>query len=602
VNHDAGSPPDVPEMLRRTTRDIVRALNAHAGAAWRLSHTGDQLIPVAGYHIPKQALPPTVSATIPVSRGDPLLRDAVQLRRPIYSADSATDARFQYPWARLLPHKSILILPLALPSTGRLIGGLAIVWTEEGHEFSPHEIRLAEAIAQQAANAVENAQVLAEFRSQAGRLQEVLQANLELFRGHSTLASLAKTIAEVAMRLFPGDRVEVRVSPAENRPVKGVAGLGEPVGSTAVADQGAEQWANLVEAISATVIGTGEPMLTGASTADGEPTHLEAALQGFGYRGLLAVPLTVRSIVHGALTIVTSRSEGFAAEDLSILTVFALQATLAIDEQRRREAVDRQPTELPTTWEGRVRAVGAPIQDDRLGPARQLARGVAHTFNNPLSVIVGRVQLALRLRPNDAELRHQLEAVEQAALKSAEIVRRLQLLTRARRTTSHVRVLPDQLLEEVRESVKIQLKQFPAGHYSIVIETRDVPSLPAIAGDPAELREALMNLVSNALEAMSTGGIIRLTAVAERDAVRMIVEDTGSGMASDVEARIFEPFFTTKGPAHAGLGLSVVSAIVQRHSGSVGVETAEGKGTAFTLRLPVWRDSLLDGARTHPSH
>jgi signal transduction histidine kinase len=113
--------------------------------------------------------------------------------------------------------------------------------------------------------------------------------------------------------------------------------------------------------------------------------------------------------------------------------------------------------------------------------------------------------------------------------------------------------------------------------------------MPAIAGDVAELREALVNVVANALEATSTGGAVRLTAAREPNAVCVIVEDTGPGMTPEVAARIFEPFFTTKGPGHAGLGLSLVSAVVKRHSGSIGVQNAKGKGTTVTLRLPVWK-------------
>jgi two-component system, NtrC family, sensor histidine kinase HydH len=385
--HDgAASTLELPEMLRRTTREIVRALNAHAGAAWHLSPTGDQLTPVAGYHIPKGVLRTALTATIPVTSADPLIRDAAKLRRPICSSDSAKDPRFQYPWARLLPHKSILVLPLTLPSTGQVVGGLAIMWTQEGHEFKPDEIRFAEAIAQQAGHAVENAR---------------------------------------------------RVS-----------------------------------------------------------------------------------------------------------------------ELRLRE--------------------------------RQLATGVAHIFNNPLSVILGRAQLALRLRPNDPDLGRQLEAIEQAVLGTAETVRRLQVLAGVW-SAPHLLILPAQLFADIRSSLQPMLKRAPA----TVIEIQDVETLPAIAGDLAELREALMNLVVNALEAMPTGGTIRVTAATEQDAIRILVEDTGPGMAPEVAARTFEPFFTTKGPGHAGLGLSLVSAVVERHSGTLTVETAEAQGATFTIRLPVWTDGPL---------
>jgi signal transduction histidine kinase len=591
MHDEAASTLELPEMLRRTTRDLVRALNAHAGAAWHLSHTGDQLIPVAGYHIPK-VLQTASIATIPISAADCLIQDAAELRRPIYSSDSAKDPRFQYPWARLLPHKSILVLPLSLPSTGKIVGGLAIVWTEEGHEFSSDEIRFAEAIAQQAGNTVENAQVLSELRVRERRLSDVLQATRELFSPSLTLSSLAQTIADVAIGLVDGGRADVRIAEAQGR-LEEQRGLRAAAGSAAIDERAEREWAQFVDTISGTVAGTGEPIVIRTPDPDRDSTGPQATLKHLGYRGLLAVPLKLGLTVHGTLTIATGCPEGLSAADLSPLTAFAAQAALAIEHVRRHEPMNRsgaEPTD-PATARASERGRKVPLlQADRLGPARQLARGVAHTLNNPLSVILGRAQLALRMRPNDPDLRRQLTAIEQAAVRSAETVRRLQVLTGLHSAAPRRPILPADLFAEIRASVQALPERAPAGSHSAVIEIREVGSIPAIAGDFAELQEALMNLVVNALEATPPGGTVRLTAATEPGAVRIVLEDTGLGMAPTVATQIFDPFFTTKGPAHAGLGLSLVSGIVERHSGTLAVETAEGQGTTFTIRLPTWTE------------
>jgi CheY-like chemotaxis protein len=111
--------------------------------------------------------------------------------------------------------------------------------------------------------------------------------------------------------------------------------------------------------------------------------------------------------------------------------------------------------------------------------------------------------------------------------------------------------------------------------------------LPRIAGEAAELREALTNIVFNALDAMPSGGTIALTTGRQDDTVFCAIRDTGIGMPEAVRRRVFDPFFTTKGERGTGLGLSVVYGIVTRHGGDIDVESRLGRGATFTLRLPM---------------
>jgi CheY-like chemotaxis protein len=109
---------------------------------------------------------------------------------------------------------------------------------------------------------------------------------------------------------------------------------------------------------------------------------------------------------------------------------------------------------------------------------------------------------------------------------------------------------------------------------------------PRLAGDPAELREALTNLILNALDAMPEGGVLTLTTAEEAGAAVVIVSDTGVGIPDAVLTKIFDPFFTTKGPQGTGLGLSMTYGIVERHRARINVESAEGRGTTFRLTFP----------------
>jgi CheY-like chemotaxis protein len=117
----------------------------------------------------------------------------------------------------------------------------------------------------------------------------------------------------------------------------------------------------------------------------------------------------------------------------------------------------------------------------------------------------------------------------------------------------------------------------------------DLAPVPSVDGQPSELREVLTNLILNAVDALPQGGDIRIASRERAGWVEIIVADTGVGMSDSVRRRIFEPFFSTKGPSGTGLGLAMVYGIVSRHGGEILVETAEGAGSTFTIRLPVGR-------------
>ncbi len=129
---------------------------------------------------------------------------------------------------------------------------------------------------------------------------------------------------------------------------------------------------------------------------------------------------------------------------------------------------------------------------------------------------------------------------------------------------------------------------------------QEAAPLPPVAGDPSELREALTNLVFNALDAMPDGGQVTLKTGVEGERVWCVVADTGIGMSEEVRRRVFDPFFTTKGEKGNGLGLSVVYGIITRHGGEIEVQSQEGCGSAFTIRLPVAQEIPTVEEKTPP--
>jgi CheY-like chemotaxis protein/anti-sigma regulatory factor (Ser/Thr protein kinase) len=216
-----------------------------------------------------------------------------------------------------------------------------------------------------------------------------------------------------------------------------------------------------------------------------------------------------------------------------------------------------------------------------------MASGVAHDFNNLLASIVGRAQLLLR-EVQEPRHRRWIEVIERSALDGAQTVRRLQEFTRIRRDQAFVVVDLNRVVQEALEVTESRWRDAPRGRgIAVEVKTSLTAALPPVSGDPAELREALTNLILNALDAMPEGGQLTLSTSAAIGQVGLAVTDTGVGIPEQVRPKIFDPFFTTKGPQGTGLGLSMTYGILSRHGAQVVVESEEGRGTTFRLTFPV---------------
>lgn len=229
-------------------------------------------------------------------------------------------------------------------------------------------------------------------------------------------------------------------------------------------------------------------------------------------------------------------------------------------------------------------------QAEKLRALGQMASGVAHDLNQSLGLIAGYGELADRAlahTPIDTEVLHEaLPIIAKAALDGGQTVR--QLLTFARTT-------PDGQPELVQLSSLVrEVAQLTAPHWRDATQAAGRPiSLhvetdgdTGVAGWPASLREALTNLVFNSVDALPSGGTIRLSARRVGDQVKLEVADSGVGVSPEIQERIFEPFFTTKGERGTGLGLAQVFGVVQQHGGTIQVDSAPGTGTTFRIAFP----------------
>lgn len=314
---------------------------------------------------------------------------------------------------------------------------------------------------------------------------------------------------------------------------------------------------------------------------------------------------------HGVFTFCEGRgleSLGIAAGALTGQSVWSLPGTTAETLELLHTVYAGQPVvdtleigdkvfELrlsPIAGEGRVAGVIGVVFDiterrdlelrlqraQRLETIGQLAGGVAHDFNNLVTVINGYADLALHSLDNPDSLRMDLQEILNAAERAASLTQ--QLLSFSRRQATRPTVVD---LNDILRGVETMLRRLLGAGVELMVELAPAPLL--ILADAGRLEQVIMNLAINARDAMPEGGELRISTRPgpADDEVTLIVTDTGMGMPPEVQARIFDPFYTTKGHG-TGLGLATVQNVVMHAGGSIAVESEPGRGTAFTIRLP----------------
>ncbi len=258
----------------------------------------------------------------------------------------------------------------------------------------------------------------------------------------------------------------------------------------------------------------------------------------------------------------------FLKDERSLLDAIARQIAVMVEHQDAEQERARLQKQL--------------MHADRLATIGQLAAGVAHELNEPLSSILGFAQLLKR----DAALpeggRQDVEKIVTAALHAREIIKKLLLFARQTPTFKG----PVDLNRVVVGAIDLFKHQFEKE--GIELSCVLCPQLPVLAADAGQLTQVLVNLVVNAVQAMPQGGKLIIQTSVQDAHVVCAVEDTGVGMTEEVLDRLFVPFFTTKEVNQGtGLGLPVVHGIVTAHGGTIAVASTPGRGSTFTIRLPL---------------
>jgi len=304
-----------------------------------------------------------------------------------------------------------------------------------------------------------------------------------------------------------------------------------------------------------------------------------------GLHSLVAAPLLVESKVFGVLLCARREPDNFSSGECEFLRQLSEHVGLAAHQTQLYDALHQAYEDLRQTQQ-------SVMQQERLRALGQMASGIAHDINNAISPVGLYTESLLETETGLSDrARNYLETIQHAVEDVAQTVSRMKEFYRQREPQLNLApVNLNRLMKQVVDLSRARWNDIPQQRGIVInMETDLAPDLPALLGVESEIREALVNLVFNAVDAMPEGGTLRLrTAVAGTPAlVRVEVCDTGVGMSEDTRRRCFEPFFTTKGERGTGLGLAMVHGIARRNNAEIEIESVVDQGTTVRLVFPV---------------
>ncbi|MFQ5615182.1 MAG: GAF domain-containing protein, partial [Anaerolineales bacterium] len=548
---------DVESVARRVLRMLRRTFHTNRAGLLLLAADGETL---QAYGADKRRkMPPLDSA---------LSGHVIRSGMPVRVGEAG-----ETPVENLPEHvRSALAVPLKY--RGNIIGVLGLE-SDTPNAFSQQDEQLIMVITSHLAGLIENIHLNEETRERAHNLSAIHQVVQQIV-GLVDVSEIAQVAADLTAERFGYDLVLVLLmsETSETLAVQGVGGAdAHPVKIGA-------QFSVHEELV-------GDVLRTGASALiQNTDTLVCLPIPGRGAGSQMCVPLREGDQIFGVVAVDRLPKGGVNENDLLVLESLAGVLSSVLMNARRYNQLQER-IEAQKLAEKRL------VQSARLAAVGEMAASVAHELNNPLTTIAGFTELVLDDMGEDAIQREDLELVLREARRARGVVRRLLDFSRQ---GDHMKSPVDinEILGEVLALVHHLAR-------ATGVEVRFVPwdDLPVIRMDRGQMKQVVLNLVHNALQAMPHGGALVLQTTSEqredKNWIALQVLDTGEGIPDDIINRIFEPFFTTKPVGSGtGLGLSISYNIVSDHGGFMEVESQAGKGSCFTIWLPA-----ENGAQSH---
>jgi signal transduction histidine kinase len=478
---------------------------------------------------------------------------------------------------------SALVIPLKYRK--QVIGTVGLESTRDG-AFSIYDEHLLVVIASYLAGLLENGRLRREAEDRARNISLIHEV-VEQVIGLTDVRQVAQIAAELMAKNFEYELAGVALAMGPENDLQ-IAGIG---GNAADLVQHGLSYLNPAKenGIVMRVAATGQSVLVNNLSED--PFYLPIPDWDAGSE--MCVALKEGDRILGVVDVESRRKNAFSQNDLLVLESLAgilasvisnagqyqkLQAT--VDQLRATRLELQERIAAQRTTESRL------VQAAKLAAVGEMAAGIAHELNNPLTTVSGFTELILEGLPADSPARKDLELVLRESHRARDVVRRL--LDFARQSES-VRARSD--INEIVKDVLALVNHLL--HTSGVTVITDLPEgMPWVSVDRNQIKQVILNLFHNALHAMPTGGQLHISTKCRNrdhhDWLMVKVSDTGTGISTENLERVFEPFFTTRAnEGGTGLGLSVSYGIVTDHGGFMEVESQEGKGSSFTVWFPI---------------
>lgn len=494
---------------------------------------------------------------------------AFEKRETLVTASAATDPRYLLKeWVRETGIHAIAAIPLLVGD--RALGVLTGV-RRAPEPFQAEEVSLLSSFAAHAAIAITNARLFRETQIRAEKLRalaalsRMVTASLDPTQVFDFVIQASTDLLDVPVAsLWTAEGEELHLQ-AERR---------------LQSDRRIHRRFRVGEGVVGWIAAHKEAVVISEFASDPRVKNKEWA-RAEGLHAFAGVPLLVERRCVGVLAVLRTTSQPFAAEEVELLTAFAAQAALTLENAKLYEQVKRYAKELEQKVEERTQELREAqeelVRKEKLAILGQLAGGVGHELRNPLGVLKNSIYyLKLRLQDTDEKVQRHLSIMEREIGLANKITTDLLDFSRIKAPATVATDLND-LIQEILAQYLVD------GH--IVVRTA-LNQLPSVMIDKDQIRQVFLNLIMNAVQAMPEGGELTIVTDVDPDCVVASFADTGCGIPEENLGKIFQPLFTTKAKG-LGLGLAVSRNLLEANKGRITVNSQVGQGTTFTVRFPM---------------
>lgn len=538
-----------------------------------------------------------------------LLTWVVRHAAPALVGDAAGDARC-HPHTALAAARSHLAVPLLGQSS--VLGTLG-VWSDQPRAFDSHDLNLLEALAEYGATAITSTQLWHVAAEQHRELEALQSISLEI-GGEFNLDVLLQTIVQSTASAFNADAAAVLTAEYGGQSLKVRSSYNMPELYTKVEHVFIQEARELFEKF-------GSDGVVELPFVHGDRVIRAEAAEHAGFAATATCRLIVDGMLIGVLNVYSCALRRFSASERRLLGALGQQAAMAISNAQRYQHERLLAADLEHSYDDLLQTLTELQRKEeqlnrtaRLRALGELASGVAHDFNNLLAAILGNAELLL-LDERDPDRCHMLGVIEQAAQDGAATVRRIQEFARKSEDRVHDLVNLTEVIDGALAITRTRWHDSAHRDGHPIHVRREIHGTPMVLGNASELRELLINLIINAVDAMPHGGHLTLRldeqlaeieepagvyAPFRRRLAVIEVADSGIGIPPEIHERVFDSFFSTKSVDQgSGLGLAICQNIANRHGGRIELHSVVGVGTTFRVLLPI-NDSQLSQSAVAP--